>query len=37
MISLMNSTVEMTIEGSSYTELIMIQNSDVACAGICVW
>jgi len=36
MISLMNLTVDMTIEGLSYIELIMIQNSNVACAEICV-
>jgi len=36
MISLMNLTVDMTIEGLSYTELIMIYNSNVACAEICV-
>ena len=33
MISLMNLTVDMTIEGLSYTELIMISNSNVDCAG----
>jgi len=36
MISLMNLTVDMTIERLSYTELIMISNSNVACAEICV-
>jgi len=36
MISLMNLTVDMTIEGLSFTELIMIQKSNVACAGMCV-
>jgi len=36
MISLVNLTVDMTIEGLSYIELIMIYNSNVACAGICV-
>jgi len=36
MISLMNLTVDMIIEGVSYIELIMLENSNVDCAGICV-
>jgi len=36
MISLMNLTVDMTIEGLSYIEVMMIQNYDIDCAGICV-
>jgi len=37
MISLMNLTVDMTIEGLSYTELIMITNSNVVCAlSVCL-
>jgi len=36
MISLMNLTVDMIIEGLSYVEVMMIQNLNVTCAGICV-
>ena len=36
MISLMNLTVDKTIEESGYVVLIMISHSNVACAGICV-
>jgi len=36
MASLMNLTVDMIIEGLSYTALIVIRNSDVDGAGICV-
>jgi len=36
MISLMNLTVDMAIEGLSYIEVMMIQNSNVDCAGVCV-
>jgi len=32
----MNLTVDMTIEGLSYIEVMTIQNSNVDCAGICV-
>jgi len=32
----MNLTVYMIIEGLSYTEVMMIQNSVVNCARICV-
>jgi len=32
----MNLTVNMIIEGLSYIEVMMIYNSDVDCAGICV-
>jgi len=35
MISLMNLTVDVIIEGLSYIEVMMIYNSNVACAGIC--
>jgi len=35
MISLMNLTVDMIIEGLSYVE-VMIQNLNVACAVICM-
>jgi len=31
----LNLTVDMTIEGLSYIELIMIYNSNLDCAGIC--
>jgi len=36
MISLMKLTVDVINEGLSYVEVIMIQNLNVACAGICV-
>ena len=32
----MNLTVDMIIEGLRYVEVMMIQNSNVNCAGICV-
>jgi len=32
----MNLTVDMILEGLSYIELMLIRNSDVDCAGICV-
>jgi len=32
----MNLTVDMISEGLSYTEVMMIQNLNLACAGICV-
>jgi len=32
----MNLTVNMIIEGFSYIEAMMIYNSNVDCAGICV-
>ena len=32
----MISTVDMIIEGLSYVEVMMIQNSNVDCSGICV-
>jgi len=35
-VSLMNLTVDMIIEGLSYVEVMMIQNSNVDCSGICV-
>jgi len=36
MISLMNLTVDMIIEGLRYIEVMMIQNSNVDCSTICV-
>jgi len=36
MISLMNLTVDMIVDGLSYIELMLIWNSDVDCTGICV-
>jgi len=36
MISLMNLTVDMTIEGLSYIAVMMIKSANVDCAGICV-
>jgi len=36
MTSLMNLTVDMLIERISYIEVMMIQNSNVDCAGSCV-
>jgi len=36
MISLMNLTVDMIIEGLSCIEVIMIENSNIDCVGICV-
>jgi len=36
MISLMNLTVDMIIEGLSYIEAMMIWNYNVECGGICV-
>jgi len=36
MISLMNLIVDMIIEGLSYIEVMIKENSNVDCAGICV-
>jgi len=36
MVALMNLIVDMIIEGLSYIEVMIIQNSNVDCAGICV-
>jgi len=36
MLSLMNLTVDMIIEGLRYVEVMMLQNLNVTCAGICV-
>jgi len=36
MISLINLTVDMINQGLSYVEVMMIENLNIACAGICV-